>query len=489
MSADPADPDDGTPVVRAADHGLVLQQMERALVRAAVAEPEVLAPDRLARVRYLIAFARLGVWEPAAAPSRSIDLREELDPFRRWVVARMAGPLRGERTATRRLRAAWEAYLDLASTLAHERRLVLERHGHHLAEAELDAEVGRRTLALVMGGGGGSAYVYLGAVQALREAGIDPGYVIGSSVGALQGALLARELPVPLEQYVDLARGLVTADLVARDDRPRRHGLPGLRALQLDRTFASLFTRDGRSMLMRETEIPLDVVVAGLRRQSVVRPEAPPADAAGLRLPRPLGPPVATARRLWQAAAYVDPRIVRPLVLGDGPFSRDLPVLDAVSFSSAIPGVLHHETLDPRASEVLDGLLEAREVTALLDGSAVSNVPAEQAWLKVQQGRLRTRNVAVLALDCFHPGRDPRQMWLTPVTRAVGLQMVRNQPYCDHLLRMAPSPSPFALAPGPAAVDRAVAWGRASMEQALPVVRALLAPVGWQDAASEHHFR
>ena len=112
-----------------------------------------------------------------------------------------------------------------------------------------------------------------------------------------------------------------------------------------------------------------------------------------------------------------------------------------------------------------------------------SNVPAEQAWLKVQRGRIGTRNATYLALDCFHPQLDPRHLWLTPITRAVNLQMVRNAPYCDYLLETTPTLSPLTLAPNSKALDQSIAWDRASAEQAIPFVLAMQEPVWWEGDA------
>lgn len=95
----------------------------------------------------------------------------------------------------------------------------------------------------------------------------------------------------------------------------------------------------------------------------------------------------------------------------------------------------------------------------MVDGGAASNVPVELAWERVRDGRLGTRNACYLAFDCFHPHWDPRHLWLVPITQAVQLQMVRNLPYADHLVRFEPTLSPVNLAPSAAAIDRACRWG------------------------------
>ncbi|BCI90293.1 hypothetical protein NIIDMKKI_54990 [Mycobacterium kansasii] len=183
---------------------------------------------------------------------------------------------------------------------------------------------------------------------------------------------------------------------------------------------------------------------------------------------------------MWQVSAFIDLRVVKPIVIsGDDP-DRDFDVVDAASFSSAIPGVLHHETRDHRMVGILDELCAEKDIAAIVDGGAASNVPVELAWKRVRDGKLGTRNACYLAFDCFHPQWDSRHMWLAPITQAVQLQMVRNLPYVDHLVKFQPTLSPINLAPSVAAIDRACEWGRDSVEQAIPVTTALLQPTWWE---------
>jgi hypothetical protein len=267
----------------------------------------------------------------------------------------------------------------------------------------------------------------------------------------------------------------------------RRHGLAGLFSLRFDQFAQALFTReDGERMRMSDLAIPFDAVVAGVRRQSYAslpsrfrRPEL-----AALRLrslpfvPIGIGPQVAA--RLWQVAAFIDLRVVKPIVVGGDDLTRDFNVADAASFSSAIPGVLHHETSDPRMVPILDAMCADNDVAAIVDGGAASNVPVQLAWRRIRDGRLGTRNACYLAFDCFHPQWDPRHLWLVPITQAVQLQMVRNAPYADHLVRFEPTLSPANLAPSVRSIDRACGWGRKSIEKAIPVTAALLQPTWWE---------
>jgi hypothetical protein len=129
---------------------------------------------------------------------------------------------------------------------------------------------------------------------------------------------------------------------------------------------------------------------------------------------------------------------------------------------------------------LLDDLMRIKDVAALVDGGAASNVPVELAWRRVQDGRLGTRNACYFAWDCFHPQWDPKHLWLQPVTQAVQIQMVRNAPFADRIVQFSPTLSPVTLAASEGAIDRALEWGRRSVEPALPMIKRLMEPVWWE---------
>ncbi|WP_082573609.1 MULTISPECIES: patatin-like phospholipase family protein [unclassified Nocardioides] len=498
------DPITGVPVAPdpSRDPSFALQKLERALVRAHVDAPDAMTEVEVRRLRYLISFARLTAFEPGAAGPQGtrgrgdVDVTEDLAPWRDTVIDKLTGPLRREQDPAKRLAGAREVYHELEEQQTEQRRLLLERRGKDFSAAELDAEVGYKSLALVLGGGGGAGFVYVGAMRRLIESDIEPDYVIGASIGAILGALFARQTPIPFDDYLEFARSLSYRALLGPEPARRKHGLTSVLSLRLDEFAAPLFERpDGDQMRMEDLAIPYDAVVAGVHQQLFSRLPARfrRQEMAMVKLrslpviPIGLGPAIVS--RLWQAASFIDSRVVKPLVLGDDDLTRQFNVVDAVSFSAAIPGVLHHETKDPRMVPLLDRFLAEKEVAALVDGGAASNVPVEQAWIKVQRGRIGTRNAMYLALDCFHPQWDPRQLWLTPITRAVQLGMVRNAPYADQLLRMSPTLSPVTLAPSPEALDQAVEWGHASMDEAMVFVNRMLEPVWWEGDAPAYADR
>lgn len=66
-------------------------------------------------------------------------------------------------------------------------------------------------IALVLGGGGLKGFAHIGVFRALKELGIEPTVVAGTSIGALIGAAYARGMDVP--EMVDRARALKRRDL------------------------------------------------------------------------------------------------------------------------------------------------------------------------------------------------------------------------------------------------------------------------------------
>ncbi|QLL08828.1 patatin-like phospholipase family protein [Mycobacterium vicinigordonae] len=478
-----------------ADPALLLQKMENRLVRNHLAN-DVLSEGQLRKLRYILNFARLGDFEPGAAGPGGqrgrgdVSVGAEIGPWRSRVVDSLFEPLREEADPVKALTAA-RAMLDaLSSDQDDQRTVLIDRHRNDFSAAELDAEVGYKKLVTIMGGGGGAGFVYIGGIQRLLQADQLPDYMIGASFGSIMGSLVARELPVPVDEYIAWAKTVSYRAILGPERLRRRHGMAGLFALRFDEFARALLSReDGERMRMSDLAIPFDVVIAGVRKQPYAalpsrfrRPEL--AALQGRSLPfRPIGIGPLVAARMWQVAAFIDLRVVKPLVVSADDPALDFDVLDAASFSSAIPGVLHHESDDPRMIPLLDELCAERDIAALVDGGAASNVPVELAWKRVRDGKLGSRNACYLAFDCFHPQWDSRHLWMAPILQAIQLQMLRNLPYADHLVRFEPTLSPINLAPSAAAIDRACRWGRNSVEGALPVTSALLRPTWWEGDA------
>jgi hypothetical protein len=58
-----------------------------------------------------------------------------------------------------------------------------------------ELEQGRRQIVLVFQGGGALGAYQAGVYQALHEAGVDPDWIIGTSIGAINASLIAGDEP------------------------------------------------------------------------------------------------------------------------------------------------------------------------------------------------------------------------------------------------------------------------------------------------------
>lgn len=465
---------------------LKLQRMEMALVRAWLAHPELMPERDFQRLRYILGFARLHRFAPGAAlrgpRRRDVELDPLIiDPFRELVLRALFRPLHKEDSLRERLAQSAAVLGPLSASLADARPRLLAHHRADFSEAELDAEAGRKALVTIAGGGGGAGYVYIGAAARLRAEGLSSDYLVGSSIGALIGAFLARSRNLDIDALLDWAKGLSLRSIFGRPYLGISDTLPGVMRLHLKAMHRVMVHPDGTPLRLSDLEIPYEAVIAGVRKRvydhlpATLRGIVDPT-RGGERFSKVLGD------RMLMLGTFINPNVVRTLVLGRDPDTRTMRVVDAVGLSAAIPAVLQYEppTRDAQTESVLQRLREEHEVALFADGGVAANVPARIAWEGVESGRIGTRNAFYLALDCFHPQFEPQHLWLWPVTQIVQLQLPSQRPYFDWLMRFEPTLSPVNLLPHAADFDRAFKWGWAQADAMIPFLKKALEPVTWQ---------
>ena len=464
---------------------LKLQRMEMSLVRAWLAHPGLMPERDLHRLRYILGFARLHRFAPGAAlrgPRRAdIDVDPAIvEPFRELVLRALYRPLQKEDSLRERLAQSAAVLGPLHAALVDARPRLLAQHRTDFSEAELDAEAGRKALVTIAGGGGGAGFVYIGAAARLRAEGITSDYLVGSSIGALIGAFLARSRTLDIDALMAWGKALSLRSIFGRPHIGPTHTLPGLMRLHLRAMHKVMQHPDGSALRMSDLEIPFEAVVGGIRKRVY---DHLPATARNIvsrerthaRFSKLL------AERMLLLGTFVNPNVVRPLILGRDVATRGLRVVDAVGLSAAIPAVLQYEppARDAQSDAILAKLREDHEVALFVDGGVAANVPARIAWEGVDAGRIGTRNAFYLALDCFHPQFEPAHLWLWPVTQMVQLQLPAQRPYFDWLMRFEPTLSPMNLLPPPADFDQAFQWGWAQADTMIPFFKKAFEPVGW----------
>jgi predicted acylesterase/phospholipase RssA len=163
--------------------------------------------------------------------------------------------------------------------------------------------------------------------------------------------------------------------------------------------------------------------------------------------------------------------------VGEEDGTEDFDVLDAVGFSSAVPGMIHYDLLraDDRMHDLLGRMFAKHDVFRLIDGGLTDNVPADAAWRSVQRGRLGSRNALVVALDAFAP-RITTPLWI-PLQR-IAAQNVRAATRYAHVTRaFQHTLSPVNLLPRVETVLDAVARGRTELAPDMPALARLLEPL------------
>lgn len=467
---------------------LALHRMERSLVRARLERPDLLPDTDYQNLRYAIGLARLGRFQPfnqRGGPAVNIDVSAVLS-LRDWLLNHLHDPLRLPSPAEDKLALAREAAGVARARAADVRAVLLQTHRDDFDAAALDREAGQRALVVVAGGGGGAGYVYAGAFACLAEAGLVPDYIVGNSMGAILGLMRAQHRHADIDEHIEFAAGLKKNDIYSAARRRRsEYCLGGLFHLHLTALHQRLSTGDlRRPVRLDELDIPLDVVVAGLKRHSYER-LASDIKGSEARAARLLPLPVRVASRLTRLLQFFRSDMVVPIVLGRDTTTRSLHAVDAAGFSAAVPSILQYEP-GARAGatrEIFSHLMAQHELAALVDGGVADNVPTRAAWRGVAAGRAGgTRNGYYLAFDCFLPHVDPKNLWLWPITQTVQRQMRINRVYADTMVRFRRTLSPTNLVPGRAGLELAVEWGRQAMYDKLPEVRAMLAPATLSDA-------
>lgn len=477
------------------DQRLRLQRMEARLVDGLFEHPGVVSRAREHQLRYAVALASLDRFQPGAARrggrTKHPDVRvraPRLTRVRKQILAEVGRVLLQADDSRERVEAASAVLEPLLEGIDKARSEVLEKYADVFSARHLDQELGIKTLVTVAGGGGGSAYGFIGAWDVLQRAKLVPRYVVGSSMGAVLGLFRARDKVGDFDGYLRLAKSMRSEDIFRYVSLRARFGFPGIVRLFLHEGIGAAFVRpDGEGMRLPDLQIPFDAVVAGVRRGAL--DESPEQYALSHHLhedkrPRPLQLRARVASQLVRLIGFANPRVVKEIVIGRDELTREFNAVDAAGFSAAIPGLLHYDMTreDPRMEAILQGVMERDDVVALVDGGVANNVPVGPAWRQVQDGRIGTRNVYYLAFDCFHPQGGLGHFWLQPLTRLIGLQVALSERYAHRRIEFRPTLSPLNLLPTADQLDQAVGWGRSQIAEELPRIQKFFERVRWVPA-------
>ncbi len=457
---------------------LALERREVALVRALLARPGLIEPEHENALRTAISLARL---HRVAGPRGEVDVEELVLPLRLEVLRLLdAAGLGGSASGLSSAQLVPVAKILREEALTARARLE-EAHRASLGPEILDREVRTRALVLALGGGGGTGYGYLGAFRLLERAGLRPSLIAGTSMGAMLGLYRASSLTFESADALRFIGTLAWRTLFRPISVKSKYGLPAALSLRLRSVAgAQLLAPSGRHPRLNELPIPLVACAAGIRAGVLPRSLAFYEGLLGDAML--LSNPAALLRRLPIVLAAVMELVkladrFDAVRMGLDPGTERLDALDAVGFSSSLPGVIHYdiEREEPEVHALLDTMMSTRKLFRLTDGGLVDNVPAQTAWLAVQSGMIGTRNAVVVALDGFSP-RLSTPLWM-PLELAVRPQVLASCAHAHIYRAMKAALRPTELVPGTESALRMLDEGERELAQDLPLLRRLLAPL------------
>jgi predicted acylesterase/phospholipase RssA len=452
------------------------EDAELALVRSVVSSPEWLSEADEAVLRYALNLGRVGLVR--TPDGDDVDLAPLLAPYRDDLLAAVVPALVRDGGPDR------EATLHAVHHLsAHARawraRLVAAFPGK-LTPAALDREVCEKALVLVCGGGGGVAWSYLGAFALLEQYDLVPRLLAGTSMGAVLLLFRGRRIRWNPEEVTAATHGLRFKSLFRFLHGESRYGLPAAMRLYLRAGIGDYLTGpDGHPLTLGQLAIPLVVAVTGIRTGALPRDPSYYENLLDLhgREPRPNVVTRLAAEALQAIGELVVQRDrLAAIHLGADEETKPFDAIDAVGFSSALPGVIHYDVVrdDDRMHHLLRALLARHDVARLVDGGLVDLLPARAAWGVVQEGALGTRNAFVLALEGFGP-KLSQPLWYG-LEQLAAQNVARNKPFVHHLRSFQRVLSPLEVVPDEAQLQRAIQDGKAELHPDMGLVARMVRP-------------
>jgi predicted acylesterase/phospholipase RssA len=452
------------------------EEAELGLVRAIVGRPPWLPDASEHALRYALNLARLTV----------IRLRDGTDLEVGGVLAAYRDELKPIATALFVDKVVVEAAAvnglvpHLVAQAREWRTRLLSTFQGRLDAATLDRECCEKALLLACGGGGGVAWSYLGAFDLLEQFGLTPRLLAGASMGAALALFRARDLRWDAERSASFLSGLTFRSLFRFLQTESRYGMPAAMRLYLRAAvIGHLQKPDGTAPTLGELAIPMVVSCGGLRTGALPRePEyyehlldqhkGEPHEPLATRVPTDL------LKVVKELMSQRD-RFAR-LYLGADEGTAEFDAIDAVGFSSALPGVIHYDVLreDPRMHALLDDLFRRRDLFRLVDGGLVDNLPARPIWGLAQAGAIGTRNTFVLGLEGFAP-KLTQPLWYG-LEQIASQTAAKSRPFVNLLRSYRRVLSPLEVVPGAGSLRKAVQAGRAELLPDMPLLARLCRP-------------
>ncbi len=452
-----------------------LEELELALLRAAIAAPGLITAHEEAVLRSALSLAKL---YKVRHEGRDIGVGAYLNPFREELTRRLTPVLLPANGKVER------AHLlphlrELKERVINTRDQLVRRVAHRVPFDAIDRELRHKALVMVMGGGGGTAYPYLGVMSLLDEYGLKPQLMASASMGAILSLFRSRIARYEQDEIVGIVRSLSYRKLFRSLSTENRYGVPAALRLYLRSGIGRYFGVDSRGNDgPRLSDLPIKTIisVSGIRKGKLPRPLEFYEKLTALS-PKHLLNPLILPRWVKAISEFMSPEILHRVHLGADDDTRDFDALDAAGFSSALPGIIHYDVFrdDPRMHRLLSQYMGDHHIARFIDGGLADNVPAKAAWRAVHKGEIGTRNAFILALNGFSM-KLSTPLWLA-LERLAELNVAPNRAWAHLTHDFKKTLSPLAIVPSVDQLLEAVRIGRTELSAHMALISRVMAPL------------
>lgn len=453
-----------------------LSDIECAVVRAISEHQDWLSHTDASTVRWALSLARISkVMMKKDHPELDVSLEPAQDRYRAELYALLSPILTSGVSIKERL-------LETVRTVEHlakvQRFDLLSLFGKSLSDEALDEATRRRPLTLTLSGGGGTSFVFMGALSALDESGLVPCVITGSSMGAILGAYRARTKHFSLDGVDALVERTSWGKIAQPYSGPSRFGIPGTFRLYLRDVVGQEFEHNGQFLRLKDLPINLRVCVAGLSAAGTVKEEELQAYAHLLDANKQDAAKAKNDKSIIQIIMDFAQKPLKRIYLGSDDLTKEFDVLDAIGFSAAIPGIFHYDILrnDPRMIALVTNLFERENIIRLIDGGFVDNLPVQEAINAVESGVCEGYDPFALALDGFQPGIN-RHLLFYPVMRFASENSKEGHEAAHLSIIFKDVLSPINLVPTKETLHYALQNGYRRIAPHIPFIRKMVGPI------------
>ncbi len=326
-------------------------------------------------------------------------------------------------------------------------------------ETRIDREsliyaIRRRPFALVLGGGGGTGYGFLGVLRQLEKVGVRPHMLAGTSMGAILGAFRSLHRGFHLSAIFRYLDDLHWKQLFKSGGPGGSLCLPALMELRLHEALRNRFMVHGADRRLRDVHIPIRLCVAGLPAENDASVQKELMDSLSMRsgglasMSSILNP--IRWRRTFRALTGVLNGWTqvdwKPLYIGADHESKDFLLLDALAYSASVPGVFHYNIDRPLMMQAWEQWCEAHGVRRLVDGGIADNLPAQAIVDADAEGVMPGHDPFILSVDTF--STEAKMNWFfSPIQAIAETKTERGRELSHEVLRLKKVLSPLSVVP------------------------------------------